>query len=82
MAVVEITRNTVANALEDEIDFRLADGQVADNDVVDADRQPRAFDGDLALPAVNPDAEASLQHHESGASRPGLRQAGDRVGHR
>ncbi len=59
-----------------------ADGEMADGQPVDADRQAGPVDVDLAAPAVDAQAQAGLQHHEHRARRPGLRQAGDRIGDR
>ena len=44
MALVEIADDAVADALEDDVDVGLADGEVADHEIVDADRQARPLD--------------------------------------
>ena len=82
LAPFGIGRDPVADALEGEVDAMGADGEMADGQPVDADRQPGPIDVDLAAPAVDAQAEAGLQHHEHRARRPGLRQAGDRIGDR
>src|SRR5690349_19170633 len=75
-------RDAVADAVERQVDRGAADREAADREPVDADRQPRPVDVDLPAPAVDAQAEAGLQQHEDGPRRPGLRQAGDRVGDR
>ena len=74
--------NTIPEALKCQVDGLACDHQAMDRQLVDADRQLRSLDMDLATPTVNSQAEASLQNHERSACSPGLRQTRDRVGDR
>ena len=74
--------NTIHEALKRQVDGRARDHQAMDRQLVDADRQLRLLDVDLATPTVDSQAKASLQNHERSARGPGLRQTGYRVGDR
>jgi hypothetical protein len=79
---VRKNHDTIPEALKRQVNGLACDHQAIDRQLVNADRQLRLLDMDLATPTVDSQAKASLQDHERGARGPGLRQTGDRVGDR
>jgi hypothetical protein len=74
--------NMIADPLEGKVDLDGSDHQTAKRQVIDTNRQPRAFDVDCAAFVVNGQAEASLEDHESRTRSPSLRKTSDRIGDR
>jgi hypothetical protein len=56
--------DAVAKALEFEIDRIFTDGDAADDQVVEADRQLRLVDMNFPAKAVDTQSETRLQKHE------------------